>query len=90
MTGEPLLPSHTHCITCSDEGVPMHVVEVDADGIALCADPELAQGGTPIAVMVDLVEGVAVGDTLLVHAGVALTRLPAGAATRSSEGTTTP
>ncbi len=25
-----------HCITCSDEGVPMRVVEADTDGVARC------------------------------------------------------
>lgn len=79
-------PSHSHCITCSDEGVPMQVVELDGDDIALCVDPELPEAAPPIAVMVDLVgDRVAAGDLLLVHAGVALACLPAS----SSEGTTT-
>jgi hydrogenase maturation factor len=56
-----------HCITCSDEGVPMRVVEVQPGGLALC-DGE-------IEVMTDLVGAVAVGDELLVHAGVALARV---------------
>jgi len=60
----------THCITCSDEGVPMRVLEVQPDGIARCeAD------GTESDVMVDLVAPVARGDNVLVHAGVALARL---------------
>ena len=55
-----------HCITCSDEAVPLRVAEVRDDGIALC------EGG--VEVMVDLVAPVARGETLLVHAGVALAR----------------
>jgi hydrogenase maturation factor len=58
-----------HCATCSDEGVPMRVVEVRPGGTALC------EGG--VEVMTDLVGAVAAGDTLLVHAGVALQRLDA-------------
>jgi hydrogenase expression/formation protein HypC len=53
-----------HCVTCSDEAVPMTVSEVRADGTALC------DNGTEV--MTDLVAGVQEGDTVLVHAGVAL------------------
>jgi hydrogenase maturation factor len=60
-----------HCITCSDEGVPMRVVEADVDGVALCCSDE----GVASEVMTDLVGAVARGDSVLVHAGVALTRL---------------
>jgi hydrogenase maturation factor len=56
-----------HCVTCSDEGVSVRVVEARA-GIAVC------DGG--IEVMTDLVGEVGAGDELLVHAGVALARLP--------------
>jgi hypothetical protein len=54
-----------HCITCSDEGVPMRVTAV-VDGLALCDGVE---------VMTELVGDVAPGDELIVHAGVALVRL---------------
>ena len=61
-----------HCITCADDGVPMVVIEVDARrGLALCAGP----AGDRQSVETALVEPVAVGDTLLVHAGTALTTL---------------
>jgi hydrogenase expression/formation protein HypC len=56
-----------HCVTCSDEGVPMRVLEARSDGIALC------DGG--VEVLTDLVGRVERGDELLVHAGVALARL---------------
>ena len=61
-----------HCITCSDEGVPMQVERVDeARGLALCA----AEDGARSTVEIALVEPVAPGDRLLVHAGVALVGL---------------
>jgi hydrogenase maturation factor len=60
-----------HCITCSDEGVPMRVVEAGADGVARCA----AEDGATSEVMTDLVGTVEPGDSVLVHAGVALLRL---------------
>jgi hydrogenase maturation factor len=53
-----------HCITCSDEAVPMRVLDVRPDGLAVC------DGG--IEVMLDLIGSVDVGDVVLVHAGVAL------------------
>jgi hydrogenase maturation factor len=56
-----------HCTTCSDEGVPMRVVEVRPGRTVLCEGD--------IEVMTDLVADVAPGDELLVHAGVALARL---------------
>jgi hydrogenase maturation factor len=55
-----------HCVTCSDEGVPLRVVEIDG-----C----LARCEGDVEVMTDLVGDVEPGDELLVHAGVALVRL---------------
>ncbi len=61
-----------HCITCGDDGVPMTVVRVDEPrGLALCAHAD----GTHATVEIALIEAVAPHDTLLVHAGTALTRL---------------
>ncbi len=60
-----------HCITCSDEGVPMEVVEAQPGALALCAGSDGARSD----VMTELVGDVGPGDRLLVHAGVALTRL---------------
>ncbi len=60
-----------HCITCSDEGVPMRVLECQLDGIAVCAD----SGGARSEVLMDLVGTVEPGAAVLVHAGVALTLL---------------
>ena len=61
-----------HCITCSDEGIEMRVERVDEPrGLALC----LAADGSQSTVEIALVEPVAPGDRVLVHAGVALTGL---------------
>jgi hydrogenase maturation factor len=62
----------SHCITCSDEGCPMTVVGIDAQRmLALCED----KAGARTTVEIALVESVARGDRLLVHAGTALVRL---------------
>jgi hydrogenase maturation factor len=62
-------PHEARCITCGDVGVEMRVVDV-GDGLALCeADGEEREVETA------LVDGVAAGDVLLVHADVALVRL---------------
>jgi hydrogenase maturation factor len=66
-----------HCITCGDDGVPMLVVGIDTErDLALCEDDEGGHSSVEIA----LIDRVAVGDTLLVHAGTALTRLERAAA----------
>lgn len=59
------------CITCGEEAVPMRVLEVDRPrGLALCSAPE----GVHSSVEIALVEPVARGEVLLVHAGTALGR----------------
>ena len=64
-----------HCITCGDEGTPMFVCETGDDGGAVCVDAT----GAFHDVATDLVDPVAKGDELLVHAGVALAQLGARA-----------
>ena len=59
-----------HCITCSDEGTPVRVLEL-AEGTARC----VADRGVIRAIAVDMVGGVEPGERLLAHVGVALTRL---------------
>ena len=62
-----------HCITCSDEGIPMSVDRIDdSRGLALCS----AEDGSTSTVEIALVD-VEPGDRVLVHAGVALTELTA-------------
>jgi hydrogenase maturation factor len=61
-----------HCITCGDDGDPMTVVRVDTRlGLALCT----AEDGSRATVETALVEPVAAGQRLLVHAGTAIARL---------------
>jgi hydrogenase maturation factor len=61
-----------HCITCGDEAARMRVLAVEgASGLARCA----ADDGGESDVDTALVEPVAAGDSVLVHAGVALVRL---------------
>lgn len=63
------------CITCGDVAAPMRVVKVDSErALALCADPQGERSSVEIA----LVEPVAPGDLLLVHAGTALGRAGEG------------
>jgi hydrogenase maturation factor len=58
------------CITCGDVAVVLTVLELRGDD-AWCRDDE---GRTELAA-IELVTAVAIGDRLLVHAGVALERL---------------
>ncbi len=62
----------SHCITCSDEGVAMLVLEIESDA-AVCASSDRRRH----RVEVDLVGPVSRGDQLLVHAGVAIANLGA-------------
>jgi hydrogenase maturation factor len=71
-TTERCMTGDVHCITCSDEGIEMTVVEMTQCG-AQCRDP----AGIDQRVEVDLVEPVAIGEVLLVHAGVAIANLGA-------------
>jgi len=85
VTGEPLdlsCDAAHHCVTCSDEGTPMRVREPGAAaGLAVCVtvgeDGRDLPGAdaAPQEVETALVGKVAAGEVVLVHAGVALTRL---------------
>lgn len=60
-----------HCVTCSDEALPAQVVRVElATQMAL-----VAVGDETAEVDISLVETPAPGEWLLVHGGVALSRL---------------
>jgi len=64
-----------HCSVCSDEAVPMRVLEVlDGGGIAVCAGEE----GRRVEVLIGALDDVVCGDVVLVHAGAALARVPGG------------
>jgi len=74
---DPLPDYHCTCITCSDQGIEMTVVEPDPGGLARCR----AQGDAEDTLVdVELIAPVAPGDLVLVHAGVALALLAKGAA----------
>jgi hydrogenase maturation factor len=67
---EPACDEH-HCVTCGDDGIRMTVLWVDVQrGLALCA----ADDETHRTVETALVDPVALGDRLLVHAGTAIAR----------------
>jgi hydrogenase maturation factor len=70
MTRPQAETSAQHCVTCADEGTVMRVIEL-RDGNAVCAD-ELRRRHR---VAVELIDPVAVGDEVLVHAGVAIKHL---------------
>jgi hydrogenase expression/formation protein HypC len=61
------------CLTCGDVAVPVTVLEADAPD-AMCEDEHGQRG----LVGVELVAPVVAGERLLVHGGVAITRLEAG------------
>jgi hydrogenase maturation factor len=62
---------HDVCITCGDIAEEMRVLEIDARReLALCAS-----GDQHTTVEIGLVAPLEPGDTVLVHAGVALTVL---------------
>ena len=63
----PICDTRSGCITCGDEGVAMRILELAQDG-AVCVD----EAGTRHEVAIDLVGSVALGDRVLVHAGVAI------------------
>jgi len=68
-----------HCVTCGDDGIPERVVAIDEPrGLALCE----REDGAHESVEIMLVAPVAVGDTILVHAGTALARLTGAEAVR--------
>lgn len=60
-----------HCITCSDEAVPVQIVRLDAaSGLAMVIrvdEPEIQE-----EIDISLLERVAPGDMVLAHGGVAI------------------
>jgi hydrogenase expression/formation protein HypC len=71
---EPVACVDSHCITCGDEAVALRVIRVDQQReLALCENAD----GERTTVEIALVQPVAPGEVLLVHAGTALTRAAA-------------
>jgi hydrogenase maturation factor len=64
-------PPHDVCITCSDQMLRMVVESVDEGGMIAVGTID----GKPAEIGVDLIDGVAPGDILLCHGGVALQRV---------------
>jgi hydrogenase expression/formation protein HypC len=62
------------CITCGDVAVPLEVVALEGDGLALCRDERDRSERVEISLAGDVREG----DTLLVHAGTAIAKLTSG------------
>jgi hydrogenase maturation factor len=61
-----------HCITCSDQALPMTVVALDDEReLALCE----AEDGSRHTIEIALVAEVRPADCLLVHAGTAIQRV---------------
>lgn len=60
-----------HCITCADEAVEVCVLAIDEATSLAC----VAVAGVEAEIDVSLVNDVAPGDKLLVHAGAALAKL---------------
>jgi len=72
-----------HCITCGDLATVMRVMAIaESESLALCRNVDPAPRGEYEIVDLGLLEELAVGDLVLVHAGSALARLeieePAG------------
>ncbi len=59
-----------YCITCSDEALEAELLRIDEGGTAL-----VAVGAQTLEIDVSLLDGLAVGDRLLIHGGVALAKL---------------
>ena len=63
-----------HCITCGDVAEPMRVLRIDTGReLALCEGGD----GQRHTIEIALVDPVAEGDELLVHAGTAIAGAPA-------------
>ena len=61
----------SHCITCSDEAVPLRVVKIDEDReLALCEN----ESGERTTVEIAFVQPLSLDDVVLVHAGTAIGR----------------
>ena len=61
---------HDGCVVCSDAGIPLRVISIEGDD-ALCEDAV----GNQTEIAIELVEPVAVGEVLLTHGGVAISKV---------------
>jgi hypothetical protein len=66
-----VLDEQGHCVTCSDEALPVRVLCIDQEtGLALVSVQDTTE-----EIDISLVEDVGPGDMLLAHGGVAIGRL---------------
>ena len=76
MQRETMLPDsyctleHDGCVVCSDAGISLRIVSIDGDD-ALCEDTI----GNRTQIAVELVAPVTVGEVLLTHGGVAISKV---------------
>lgn len=63
-------PVTGHCSVCADEAIEARILSISADRLA-----RAEVGGAVREIALDLLDGVAVGDRVLVHAGVAISHL---------------
>lgn len=61
---------HDGCVVCSDAGIPVHVLSIEGDD-ALCEDA----AGNRAEIAVELVTPVEIGEVLLTHGGVAISKV---------------
>ena len=62
------LNTEGHCITCSDEAIPVKIVSIDqATGLALVEVQDVIE-----EIDITLVDDISVGDIVLAHGGVAI------------------
>lgn len=65
------LDAEGHCITCSDEALQVRVLHVDQEnGLALVTIDDSSE-----EIDITLIESIEPGDIVLVHGGVAITRV---------------
>ena len=61
---------HDGCVVCSDAGIPVRVISIEGDD-ALCED----SAGNQTETAIELVAPVQIGEVLLTHGGVAISKV---------------
>ena len=61
-----------HCPTCADAADRAVIRSIDGRNAVVTVDDD-----APMTIAIDLVPGAAVGDTVLVHQGVAISKIAA-------------
>jgi hydrogenase expression/formation protein HypC len=58
------------CVVCSDAGIPVRVISIEGDD-ALCED----SAGNQTEIAIEFVAPVQIGEVLLTHGGVAISKV---------------